>query len=102
MARAEVSMSSISALSVISSESIDGSTSDERIAWRTSSRPVGRRSCNAERFTARSGQSAPCRRVSARSSASACSSAHVPIGTIMPVSSATVGRGDRFPYADPP
>ncbi len=100
-------MSPISALSVISSDSIDGSTSDARIASRTISRLVGRRSWRAERLTASSGQSrSPCKRVSARSSLSACSSAHVPMGTIIPVSSAigmnSDGRIDAVAGAVPP
>ena len=53
-----MSMSSISALSVISRESIDGSTPDASIASRTISMLVGSRSCSAERFTASNGQSA--------------------------------------------
>ena len=95
-------MSSISALSVISSDNMDGSTLDARIASRTISRLVGRRSCSADRFTASSGQSAaPWRRVNARSSASACSNAHVPMATIIPVSSATGMKspGSTIPWS---
>ena len=83
-------MSSISALSVISSDNIDGSTFErtDRLAHHLEAgreaelqrgqvhreqRPVGR----------------AVERVNARSSASACSNAHAPMATIIPVSSAT-------------